>query len=632
MEPFEVLNKYWAHASFRPFQEEIINAILSNNDTLAILPTGGGKSICFQIPGLLSEGATLVISPLIALMNDQVDNLKQKNISAIAFHSGLTRRETEMEYANIRHGKYKFIYVSPERIKTERFKDVVANTPINLLAIDEAHCISQWGYDFRPEYRLIVELRKILKNVPCLALTASATPAVQHDIITLLEFKGTFQTFRQTTVRPNLRYAVVDDENKDNRLIKITSKLKGSGIVYVKTRKTAASLSGLMNKHGVVADYYHAGLPLDTRNMKQTEWQKGFTRVMLCTNAFGMGIDKSNVRFVVHYDIPESPEAYYQESGRAGRDGNDSWCILLYCSPDKMSAENLILSRYLDKKYLQVIFNALCNHFQLPYWSGYENTFELDVRALSEHYKFPVHDIKVALGMLQKEGLLKLSDAFSNPSRLRIIANQTELYRFYLANASYEVFIKTILRMYGGIFDNYVPISEFELSKNLTLSVDKVRVGLEKLTALHLFDYIPQNEKPIMTMLMDRPETIPYNKTLWEFLKKTALERFKAMVTYAETKNCRQNALASYFGETNATDCGKCDACRASKQPLGNNLERIKGILSQSFSHDYFSIESIVEFMGGNTEDIEALRYLIDTDNFNINSAGHYKWKVRAKK
>ena len=499
-------------------QEEIINAVISKTDTLAILPTGGGKSVCFQIPGLYFEGITLIISPLIALMNDQVENLKKRDISAIAFHSGITKREAAIEYTNIKNGKYKFVYVSPERIKTELFKEIIAETPVKLIAVDEAHCISQWGYDFRPEYLLISELREILKGVPCIALTASATPQVEKDIKEFLLFNAQSKSFKQTTIRPNLNYVVLDDENKNERLLKIATKVKGTGIIYAKNRKTTVLLAALLNKNGVVADFYHAGFELENRHLKQQSWQKGFTQVIVCTNAFGMGIDKSNVRFVVHYDIPESLEAYYQEAGRAGRDGQESWCVLLYSNPDKLIAEKLLNSKYLDKKTVQIFFNALCNQLQIAYNSGFDETFELDTTELAKKYNIQLPEIQTALGMLQKEGVLKLSESYANPSRLRILTDNMALYKFYLSNPTFELFIKTILRMYGGVFDNYIHISEFEIAKNLKIPLDRVKEGLERLTKMQLFDYLPQNEKPAVTFLMPRPEIIPYDTNRWKFL------------------------------------------------------------------------------------------------------------------
>ncbi len=632
MNPLAILQNYWDHKAFRPLQEEIINAVISKYDTLAILPTGGGKSVCFQIPGLYFEGITLVVSPLIALMNDQVENLKKRDISAIAFHSGITKREAAIEYTNIKNGKYKFVYVSPERIKTELFKEVIAETPIKLIAVDEAHCISQWGYDFRPEYLLISELREILKGVPCIALTASATPQVEKDIKEFLLFNAQSKAFKQTTIRPNLNYVVLDDENKNERLLKIATKLKGTGIIYAKNRKTTVLLASLLNKNGVVADFYHAGLELENRHLKQQSWQKGFTRVIVCTNAFGMGIDKSNVRFVVHYDMPESLEAYYQEAGRAGRDGEESWCVLLYCNPDKISAEKLLNSKYLDKKTVQTFFNALCNQLQMAYNCGFDETFELDTIGLAKKYNFQLPEIQTALGMLQKEGVLKLSDSYVNPSRLRILVDNMALYKFYLANPTFELFIKTILRMYGGIFDNYIHISEFEIAKNLKIPLDRVKEGLERLTKMQLFDYLPQNEKPAVTLLMPRPEIIPYDSTRWKFLKQAALDRLKAVFNYATANECRQELISKYFGETDNHLCGKCDVCRAKKKTMGSVLESVKEVLSKYFSQNYCSFETIIEQVGNQSKNLEALRFLMDTGQLKKNKEGNYIWHETAKK
>lgn len=625
--PLNLLKQYWGHSSFRPLQEMIIQSVIEGKDTLAILPTGGGKSVCFQIPGLYLNTTTLVVSPLIALMNDQVDNLKKRGISAIAFHSGLTRRETEIEYSNIRNGKYKFVYVSPERIHSERFKEIVIDSRIGLLAVDEAHCISQWGHDFRPEYLLIAELRKIIPDTACIALTASATPKVIEDIKNHLGLNKHSHIFQETITRPNLSYVVLEEENKKVRLLKIMEGVKGSGIVYVRNRKTSALVAEFLSKNKISSDFYHAGLGLEERSAKQEAWQKGKTRIMVCTNAFGMGIDKGDVNLVVHYDTPDSLEAYYQEAGRAGRNGLESWCILMTNKPDRLEGKKWIESRYQEKKAVQHVFNALCSHLQIPYNSGQDEVFEIDVHAISKKYNLSVYDIQIALNILQREGVLKLSEAFANPTRLKIQVDNHHLYKFYLENPTYELFLKTILRMYGGLFDNYMPVSEVEMTRNLNLSVNKAKEYLNKLNDLKIIDYIPQNEKPAITLLINRPQIIPFDKTRWKFLKEMAIERAEWVKKYISDRRCRQALLAEYFGETVTTLCGKCDFCRSVRHKLSDAVNEVVPILKKHFCDHFEEMDVICEKIGAQPQRIEALRYLMDTGNLIKNKEGLYKWK-----
>lgn len=625
MLPLEVLKKYWNYDKFRQSQEEIINEILNRNDTLAILATGSGKSLCFQIPGLVFGGVTLVVSPLIALMADQVQNLKKNNVKAICLHSGLSKNELEIEYLNIKNGKYSFVYSSPERIKSERFKEIISQTDIKLLVVDEAHCISQWGHNFRPDYLLISELREITKDIPCIALTASATTQVQKDIVKYLSFSPNFKVIRQSTLRKNLVYTALNIENKKEKTLQIVNKIKGCGLIYVRSRAQAAELSSFLNKNNINAGTYHAGLDLETRELNRQEWQSGYNRVMVCTNAFGMGIDKNDVRFIIHFDIPESLEAYYQESGRAGRDSEKSHCILLYNKPDIENLKKRIESRFFDKKKLESIFMAICNFLQIPYGTGQDEVFFLDIEQFSKNFNFKVSEVHTALKMLETDEIVKLSEAFSNPPRLKIMVDNLELYKFFLKNPNYEFFIKTILRMYGGIFDNYIQISEFEIARNLKTAKDKVAKALKMLANIKLLDYIPQNEKPSITFYISRPETIPFNKPRWDFLKKHTLERFEAMNLYSNTKSCRQQFVAKYFGEENPEKCGVCDICNSSNTKSSDIKEQLKIALSKNFK----TIKEINNILEGEKNNLEIFRVLVDTGIILKNAEGLYSWNEK---
>lgn len=623
MEPVEVLKQYWGYSSFRPLQLNIIQSILEGNDTLAILPTGGGKSICFQVPGMLTKGITVVVSPLISLMNDQVDNLKKRGINAIALHSGLGASQTEIELKNIQNQMYRFVYVSPERLKSIRFRAVLEDSGIGMLAIDEAHCISQWGYDFRPDYKLIAELRNVLKKVPCIALTASANPAVQKDIMESLNMGVKAKFFSDTVVRPNLIYEVYEDENKNQRILRLTKAIAGTGIVFVRNRKATASLAALINRNGDSADYYHAGMTYNERLEKQEAWQQGKTRIMVCTNAFGMGIDKSNVRFVIHYELPESLEAYYQEAGRAGRDGKESRCILLYCKPDAEKASMLLANKFIKRETVEMVYQAMCNQLQIAIGAGFEQSFEVDVPSLAEKASLTQAEIYASFDILVKEGLIELTDAFTNPSKLQVLVNERALLELYKKNQTAEPFLKTILRMYGGLFDNPVPISEFEIAKNLKISVDRVREGLQRLDRLNYVNYLPQNSKPCIVFTMARPANMPYNEKRWKFLQQMAEERLHFMLDYCTKEQCRQKAIAAYFGELNTKSCGKCDFC---KSQLNDPVQLLKQFFTQN-PNGSFTLETLLDVAGDNNTGKDAIRFLLDKNHIVTTNQKDYQWK-----
>ncbi|MCB9250900.1 MAG: RecQ family ATP-dependent DNA helicase [Flavobacteriales bacterium] len=624
--PEDVLKQYWGFDSFRPLQDDIIESVLDGKDTLAILPTGGGKSLCFQVPGMCLEGLTLVVSPLISLMNDQVHNLKLKGVTALALHSGLTAREAEIEYTNLRNGKYKFVYASPEKVKSERFLWSVSELNIDLLAIDEAHCISQWGHDFRPEYLELEGLRKEL-NCPCIALTASATPKVVQDIIKYLKFKDGNKIFKQSVKRTNLNYVVLKEEHKSERLLRILQKIKGTGIVYARNRKQTAAISDFLHKNNIASDFYHAGLDSEEREKKQTLWKAGKIRVIVCTNAFGMGIDKPDVRLVIHYEIPDTPEAYYQESGRAGRDGLESWCVLLIGPSDLEKNEKWVIERFLDKNQVKNVFNAFCNHHHIPYGGGFEQLYDLDANELNKKYKLKVQDLYRAFEMLSREGLVSLSESYAMSSRIKILMDQEELYWFYVKKTEYEFFLKTLLRMYGGLFDHYTPVSEYEISNKLHHSVNEVRQKLTRLNSLKVLEYLPRNEQPQICFLEERPRNLPYNTKRWNHLKLAALQRWNAMKNYVDTINCRQIALGEYFGEKKIEDCGKCDNCRNRKRDRSSEIKVFREILIQRSIQNKIGQKEMKDLIEADELKINVLRDLMDKGIIVRDKNGNYQHK-----
>ncbi|HHN47896.1 MAG TPA: ATP-dependent DNA helicase RecQ, partial [Bacteroidales bacterium] len=490
-----ILLKYWGYQEFRPRQEEIIQSVLDGNDTLALLPTGGGKSICFQVPALAKEGLCLVITPLIALMQDQVENLKRKNINAVAIYSGMHRNQIELALDNCMFGDVKFLYLSPERLETEKFRAVLTRLNINLIAVDEAHCISQWGYDFRPPYLRIAAIRVFLPNVPVLALTATATPRVVKDIQDKLGFAAE-NVFKQSFERKNLTYVVQLEENKLGRLLKICDRIKGTGIVYVRNRRRTREISDFLNSQKVSANFYHAGLDPATRNKRQTAWMTGQTRVMVSTNAFGMGIDKPNVRFVVHMDLPDSLEAYFQEAGRGGRDGNTSYAVVLYEKADIIDLRHNHELSYPAIDLIKKVYHALGNYFQLATGSGKDRSFDFELSEFCNQYRLNPVTTFSALKFLEKEGYLMLSEDVGSPSLVNIKTKKENLYRFQVENPMYDPFIKLLLRSYSGLFTTFARISEAEIARRMPMPINDVIKTLHTLNQAGLITYVPRKEKP----------------------------------------------------------------------------------------------------------------------------------------
>jgi len=561
--PKTILNQYWGFDNFRPLQEEIINSILNGQDTLALLPTGGGKSICFQVPALCKDGICIVVSPLIALMHDQVDNLKRRGIPAIAITSAMRKRELDIALDNCVYGKIKFLYLSPERLQTELARVRIGKMKVNMIAVDEAHCISQWGYDFRPPYLQVADLREICPDVPVLALTATAIPKVVTDIQEQLLFK-TKNVFQSSFLRSNLAYTVKKTEDKISPLIKLSQQTDGSGIVYARSRRKTMEVASLLSKNNVSATFYHAGLSPEERTKRQKQWLTGECKVIVATNAFGMGIDKSDVRFVVHLDLPDSPEAYFQEAGRAGRDGKPAAALLFYNPKDIDDLERNFEASFPPLSEIKRTYQALSNMYEVPVGSGAGMTLIFDQEKLCKTYKLEAIKVFHSLNFLEKEGYIAVNDAVFTPARLKMITNNETLYRFQVENPKLEGFIKSLLRMYAGLFDEYVRIVEKDIAKRANMTELEVKRVLKDLEQRDLLNYIPQNDRPLFTFLLPRVDAKKLYiapEHLIERKKITSL-RIKAMISYISGDAvCRQAQLLAYFGELNVEHCGVCDSC-----------------------------------------------------------------------
>lgn len=562
-------------------QAEIVGAVLEGRDTLALLPTGGGKSICFQVPAMCRPGLCLVVSPLIALMKDQVHNLVKRGLPAIAIHAGMPYRDIDRLLDNCIHGNVKFLYLSPERLQTDLFRERVGRMKINLIAVDEAHCISQWGYDFRPPYLEIAALREVLPDVPVLALTATATAKVAEDIQRRLAFRGDANVFRQGFSRENLSYVVLQEEAKPAKLLEILRKVPGSAVVYTRNRKKTKETADYLRQNKIAAGHYHAGLSAQERSAAQDAWVEGKMRVIVATNAFGMGIDKPDVRSVVHLDPPDNLEAYFQEAGRAGRDGEKAFAVLLWNEHDRAELERQFEGAYPEITEIRQVYRALGSFFQLAVGGGLGEAFDFDLNLFAKNFQFEPLRCHNALRTLQQGGWIELTDAVFQPSTLQVVATREQLYDYQLRNPRFDPLLKAVLRAYQGVAGQPVALREPQLAKHLNLSVESLRQYLETLAADGIVLFQPQKEKPQIIFLRERvaAENLELDTKRYAFLRDRQRERLDALLAYADTTRCRSQLLLEYFDEPNAPACGYCDVClgRHRTEPTEKEFEILRG-------------------------------------------------------
>lgn len=580
----EILHKHWGYTAFRPLQEEIIQAVLDQKDTLALLPTGGGKSICFQVPALAKDGICIVISPLIALMQDQVEQLQKRGISAVAIYSGMSARQIDILLDNCIYGDTKFLYISPERLKTDLFLARAKQMNINLIAVDEAHCISQWGYDFRPSYLAIKEFKDLFPSVTCLALTASATPPVKQDILEKLALKNP-QIFQKSFSRANLSYSILWDDLKEQKLVQMIQKVGGSCIVYARNRRKTQEIAQILSEQGISASFYHAGLALDLRKSKQEDWIQNKFQCMVATNAFGMGIDKPDVRLVVHLDLPDSLEAYYQEAGRAGRDEKKAFAVIIAQENDIIELHSQWEKSYPTTETIKKTYQALSNYLQIAEGSGEMTSYDFDWQEMCRRFQLPTSETFYALKTLESEGLLLMSEAMQNPSKIKIKVSATELYDFQIRNEKFESIIKFLLRQYGGnLYTQFVTISEASISQLFKSPLADIERTLLLLEKFEIIDYEKQNGLPKLTLLAPRAnlENLPIIWNSYLAKKERSRTKIDAIESYVrQNQLCRTIKIVAYFGENLSQPCGICDICIQKKHdktgksyPEGNEQER----------------------------------------------------------
>ncbi len=618
--PLDVLKEYWGYDSFRSRQEEIVRAALDGRDVLAILPTGGGKSVCFQVPAMMREGIAIVVTPLIALMKDQVQNLNDRGIKALCVNAGMGRREVELTLNNAAYGGFKFLYVSPERLSTSLFQNYVQEMNVSYIVVDEAHCISQWGYDFRPDYLEIGRLRELV-DAPVIALTATATPEVAEDIMERLKF-GEKYLIKSGFERPNLSYIVRECEDKTGQLLSICEGVRGSGIVYVRSRKKTEELAAFLAANGVPASFYHAGLGADTRSERQAQWKSDKIRVMACTNAFGMGIDKPDVRFVVHFDVPDSPEAYFQEAGRGGRDGKRSFAVLLWNSSDAKRLRQLETVSFPSLEYMEDIYHKVHQFHDIPYDTGAGRQLKFDIEAFCRHFKLQRQAVYYSIVYMERTGHWTFSEDVDISTKVQVTVSRNELYDVEFGDPRLIRLLEVLMRRHTGLFSYPVPIDEDYVASRIGVQVPMLRQLLYKLSLEHVIRYIPCDHATVLFLHHDRlrPKNVNLDPERYQLLKTSAHERMQKMMDYvSQTEVCRSAYLLEYFGQKESEDCGSCDVCRAArrKAPAPENAEaELMSFIGVEKSGIYTLADVTLRFNAslseGNPDYIGVLRRLID--------------------
>lgn len=629
MDLHAILKSHWGYDSFRPLQEDIVRSVIGGDHVLTILPTGGGKSICYQVPAMAQDGICIVVSPLIALMKDQVNDLKKRGIRAVAIYSGMSPREIDETLETCIYGDVKFLYLSPERLTTEIFRSRVVNMNVSLLAIDEAHCISQWGYDFRPSYLNIAQVRELLPDVPVIALTATATPAVKDDILEKLQISDA-KVYQASFARKELAYVVRTPEDKYGKMLAAFKNVKGSGIVYVRNRKKTREIAQLLFRAGISASYYHAGLNMADRTARQEAWIKGDIRVMVCTNAFGMGINKPDVRVVVHVDLPDNVESYYQEAGRAGRDGKRAFGLLLISESDIATARDRMENQFPSPEQVMQTYNALGNYLKLALGSGAEQTFDLDVADLCRTFDLSPSVVMRAFSLLEEFGLLTLSDSVYLPGKVHILVNKEEMYKFQIANRKLDPLIKALLRSYPGVFDEHVPIREKVIAEKLSVQQKDIIASLKYLHKAGIIEYSPASDSPKVTYLQPRRsgDKLGLDKVLMISRQERYRAQLDGMINYVtNTELCRTRYFQEYFGEQTDTDCGICDICMEREAQLSQ--QALDDLLAEHLTSEPLAVRALLDQVKGVAEHqlIQRLRHLIDEGQITEVKPGMYQWK-----
>jgi len=632
----QLLKQYWGFNEFRPLQEEIILSVAGRQDTLALMPTGGGKSITFQIYSLSTEGICLVITPLIALIKDQVENLRSKNIKVLAIYSGMSAREIDIALNNAVYGDYKFLYISPERISSEKFTEFLIRMKLNLIAVDEAHCISQWGYDFRPSYLTICDLRKLFPDVPVLALTATATQKVVEDIQDKLQFRKK-NVLQKSFRRDNLIYMVRDREDKMGYLADTIQKAKGSGIVYVRSRKKTREIAQLLQSQNITADFYHAGLATDLRSQKQDKWMSGECRVIVSTNAFGMGIDKPDVRFVIHLDLPDSLEAYFQEAGRAGRDGKKSVAVLLYNNTDKRRLHKMVTDSFPAPEVIRSVYNSISNYLMVAVGSGKGGIFSFRIEDFSKRFEFQVSAVYHSLKLLERQGYLSYIENVDNYSRILFTLRRDDLYKIQSENADLDLLIKMVLRSYTGVFTDFVNIDEALLARRMKCSGELIYQQLKLLAQQRIIDFIPAKKTPVIVFETERIDTqrIHISPENYQLRKVKYQAQVDSVLDYAaNNRNCRSVVLLEYFGQFHSEPCGTCDVC-AGEHESGIRFADfilISGKIKQHLSEESCSIDKLIRRINEpEAKIVKVSRWLLDNGELKAGSNGFLTAQVKSQ-